>query len=140
MFNLFNSNKSLTYNAAIKLVYDNNIHTLRSRIKILIVDDEKFDIVQILRERKYDIYYKKDITFLKPSRLILSSSISKAWALLWAEVWAASQSQKKLNSVTPQSKYSATQPVLSNRRLLQSLHKSMGISQKIRMLIPGVKS
>lgn len=53
MFNLFNSNRSLTYNAAIKLVYDNNIHTLRSRIKVLIVDDEEFDIVQILRERKY---------------------------------------------------------------------------------------
>ena len=31
--------------------------------RILIVDDEKFDIVQILRERKYDIYYKKDITY-----------------------------------------------------------------------------
>ena len=55
MFNLFNSNRSLTYNAAIKLVYDNNIHTLRSRIKVLIVDDEEFDIVQILRERMGDI-------------------------------------------------------------------------------------
>lgn len=67
MFNffkcLFHPNKPLTYNAAIKLVYDNNIHTLRSRIKILIVDDEEFDIVQILRERKYDIYYKKDMTY-----------------------------------------------------------------------------
>lgn len=67
MFNLFKnffySHKPLTYKAAINLVYDNNIHTLRNRIKILIVDDEEFDIVHILQERKYDVYYKKDIIY-----------------------------------------------------------------------------
>lgn len=45
------------------LVYEKNIHTLRERVKVLIVDDEPFDIVQILRDAKYDVYYKKDITY-----------------------------------------------------------------------------
>lgn len=45
------------------LIYDKSIHTLRACAKILIVDDEEFDIINILRERKYDIYYKKDITY-----------------------------------------------------------------------------
>lgn len=59
---LFRKNE-ISFSTAMSLVYDTNIHTLRNRIRILIVDDEKFDIVDMLKERKYDIYYKKDITY-----------------------------------------------------------------------------
>lgn len=51
------------YQSAINLIYDRNIHTLRSKVKILIVDDEEFVLIDILKERKYDIYWKKDITY-----------------------------------------------------------------------------
>lgn len=53
----------LNYKSAMKLIYDKNIRTLRSKVKILIVDDEPFEIIDMLNERKYDIYYKKDITY-----------------------------------------------------------------------------
>lgn len=55
--------KKSSYKSAMNLIYDTQIHTLRDRTKILIVDDEKFDVVDMLKERKYDIYYKKDITY-----------------------------------------------------------------------------
>lgn len=51
------------YQAALNLVYDKNIHTLRTKVKVLIVDDETFEIVDLLRTWKYDVYYKKDITY-----------------------------------------------------------------------------
>lgn len=62
MFNIFKKNDS-KYQSAINLIYDRNIHTLRSKVKILIVDDEEFVLIDILKERKYDIYWKKDITY-----------------------------------------------------------------------------
>lgn len=61
--NFFKKKKEMTYQSAINLVYERNIHTLRRRVKILIVDDENFDLVQILEDAKYDIYYKKDIKY-----------------------------------------------------------------------------
>lgn len=55
--------KETRYESAINLIYDRNIHTLRSKVKILIVDDDEFDLIHMLRERKYDIYYKEDISY-----------------------------------------------------------------------------
>lgn len=62
MFKFLSGNKN-KYQSAMNLIYDRNIHTLRTKIKILIVDDEEFDLINILKERKYDIYYKKDISY-----------------------------------------------------------------------------
>lgn len=55
--------KKKRYESSLNLIYDNNIHNLRQKVRILIVDDEHFDIIDLLRERKYDIYYIKDITY-----------------------------------------------------------------------------
>lgn len=55
--------KKQKYESAMNLIYDRNIHTLRSKVKILIVDDDDFDLISILTDRKYDIYYKQDISY-----------------------------------------------------------------------------
>lgn len=64
MFPFFDRHKDrLDYKAALNLIYDRSMPVLRGKVKILIADDEAFDIVDMLKERKYDIYYKKDITY-----------------------------------------------------------------------------
>lgn len=57
------SKRKSKYESAMNLIYDRNIHTLRNKVKILIVDDEDFDLIDILRERKYNIYCKRDISY-----------------------------------------------------------------------------
>jgi hypothetical protein len=52
------------YDTTIKLIDSNNIIALRSRVKVLIVDDDKnLGIVDNLIQRKYDIYYKSDMCY-----------------------------------------------------------------------------
>lgn len=48
---------------AIELIKENSIESLRTKIKILIVDDEDIDIYKTLESRKYDVYYKKDMSY-----------------------------------------------------------------------------
>lgn len=48
---------------AIELLKENNIEFLKSKIKILVVDDEDDDIFNALSSRKYDVYYKKDMSY-----------------------------------------------------------------------------
>ena len=59
----FSKKDDSKYQSTINLIYDRNINTLRSKVKILIVGDEEFVLINILKERKYDIYWKKDITY-----------------------------------------------------------------------------
>lgn len=40
-----------------------NITELRKKVKILFVDNEKYDIIEFLKNRSYDVYYKKDIRY-----------------------------------------------------------------------------
>lgn len=46
-----------------KKIKVSNISQLRERVKILIVDDEEFGRVDQLSDRKYSIFYKKDIDY-----------------------------------------------------------------------------
>lgn len=57
----FSKKDDSKYQSTINLIYDRNIHTLRSKVKILIVDDEEFVLINILKERKYDIYWNCEI-------------------------------------------------------------------------------
>ena len=51
-------------NTAINIVKEKSIEKLRERVKILLVDDEEYEIIDILKTRGYDIYYKSDINYL----------------------------------------------------------------------------
>lgn len=42
---------------------ENNITELRKKIKILLVDDEEYDIFELLKTRGYQVYYKNDVTY-----------------------------------------------------------------------------
>lgn len=55
--------KRKDYASAIKFLDDNNISKLREKVKILFVDDEEFEIVEQLKDRRYNIYYKSDIWY-----------------------------------------------------------------------------
>lgn len=55
--------KSRKYERTIKLINDTNITNIRSKVKILMVDDEEFGALNPLIQRKYDIYYKKDMSY-----------------------------------------------------------------------------
>ena len=81
---MFKIPKRKKYNSAINLIYDRNICTLRRKVKILIVDDDEFELTDMLKERKYDIYYKKDITYAieaEPFDIIVIDIIGIAQAL-----------------------------------------------------------
>ncbi len=60
---MFSFLKKKKYENALNIIADRNIQQLRSRVKILIVDDEEYGIVDILKERKYSIFYKNDIDY-----------------------------------------------------------------------------
>lgn len=55
--------KKNTYASALELIDKNSISTLRKKVRILIVDDEDDEIYDILKERQYNIFYKKDMTY-----------------------------------------------------------------------------
>ncbi len=55
--------KKNQYIKAFELIDKNNISSLRKKVKILIVDDENDDLYVMLRERQYNVYYKKDMTY-----------------------------------------------------------------------------
>lgn len=46
------------------IVKERSIEKLRERVKILLVDDEEYEIIDILKTRGYSIYYKSDINYL----------------------------------------------------------------------------
>lgn len=46
------------------IVKERSIDKLRERVKILLVDDEEYEIIDVLKTRGYDIYYKSDINYL----------------------------------------------------------------------------
>lgn len=72
--NLFSKSKQKKYENTMKILKEKSIDQLRDRIKILLVDDERYDIIEILRNRGYRIYYKEDITYTietEPFDLIL---------------------------------------------------------------------
>ncbi len=52
------------YNNVLKKLDDGNITNLRKNVKILIVDDEKFEIIDMLKTREYSVYYKTDIEYI----------------------------------------------------------------------------
>lgn len=56
-------NRKKKYVKSIKLINEKSIANLRSKIKVLIVDDQEFLLVSALNQRKYDIYYKKDMNY-----------------------------------------------------------------------------
>lgn len=58
-----NENKNNEVNVT-NIVKEKSIEKLRERAKILLVDDEEYDIIDILKTRGYDIYYKSDINYL----------------------------------------------------------------------------
>lgn len=45
-------------------VKEKSIDKLRERVRILLVDDEEYEIIDVLKTRGYDIYYKSDINYL----------------------------------------------------------------------------
>lgn len=55
--------KDKKLHAALELMENKNITSLRKKIKILVVDDESDDIYKILGERKYNVYYKSDMNY-----------------------------------------------------------------------------
>lgn len=64
--NLFNKNKKQTYtikdlqnNYVLKNTINNNV---RSKVKILFIDDQELPILDILKEQKFNISYKSDIS------------------------------------------------------------------------------
>lgn len=59
---VFFSNKKKV-NKAINIVKKRNIENLRRKVRILVVDDEDFSIIDTLKTRGYDIYKKNDITY-----------------------------------------------------------------------------
>lgn len=64
MFGFLRNNRNKkVYSSTIELMEKNNISNLRKRIKILVVDDSSDEIYQILQDRKYDIFYKSDMTY-----------------------------------------------------------------------------
>lgn len=60
---MFNFNRKRQYINTLNIIADRNIQKLRSKVKILIIDDEEYGIVDILKERKYSIFYKNDIDY-----------------------------------------------------------------------------
>lgn len=60
---LFSKSKQKKYENTMKIIKEKSIDQLRDKIKILLVDDERYDIIEILRNRGYKIYYKEDITY-----------------------------------------------------------------------------
>lgn len=62
MFGIFGKKE----NEALKVlnkIDEKSISELRKKIKILIVDDEEYDIFELLSTRGYQVYYKSDITY-----------------------------------------------------------------------------
>lgn len=55
--------KRKNYETAIKLIEDRSIKNLKSKVKILIVDDEYNDTCETLRERGYTVFYKNDMMY-----------------------------------------------------------------------------
>lgn len=51
------------YNTAINLIDSKNIAVLKERVRILFIDDEDADIVETLKDRNYNVYYKNDINY-----------------------------------------------------------------------------
>ena len=59
----FNINKK--NNVSLKSCGENNIAKLRKKIKILMIDDEEYDIFDVLKDRGYNIYYKNEISYVE---------------------------------------------------------------------------
>lgn len=51
------------YDSKMNLIDKNNITNLRERVKILVVDDEDDNIVKPLQARRYNVFYKDDMTY-----------------------------------------------------------------------------
>lgn len=55
--------KTKKINKVLKNLQENSITTLRKKVKILMIDDEVYDIVELLNKRGYSIFYKNDVTY-----------------------------------------------------------------------------
>lgn len=55
--------KKEIYKAKMNLIDKSNITNLRERVNILIVDDEDDNVVQALLVRKYNVFYKADMSY-----------------------------------------------------------------------------
>lgn len=63
MMSFFQKDNKEKYNKILKNISKNNIVDLRRKIKILMVDDEEYDIFDMLNTRGYHMYYKSDINY-----------------------------------------------------------------------------
>lgn len=61
---MFKYNKKRKYDTTLKLIDKNNTVNLRERVKILIVDDDEIGIVDYLKTRNFDVYYKNDLNYI----------------------------------------------------------------------------
>ncbi len=60
----FFKSSDTTYEKVFNIIQDVDPTERRNRIKILFVDDENYPIVQLLSNRGYRIFYKKDISYI----------------------------------------------------------------------------
>lgn len=58
---MFQKKSSYKYN--LKKIKEKNITELRKKVKVLMIDDEEYDIVELLKNRGYNVYYKEDISY-----------------------------------------------------------------------------
>lgn len=60
----FTKKTTKQYEQTIKKIKEKSITQLRKKVKILMVDDEEYDIVELLKNRGYEVYYKEDISYV----------------------------------------------------------------------------
>ncbi len=56
-------NKEQKYINALDLLNQNSITELRKGVRVLVVDDEDDFLYEVLKERQYNVYYKKDMVY-----------------------------------------------------------------------------
>lgn len=127
---LFNRIKSNKINKEVNDIRNKDIVELRKKIRILIVDDEKYDIYDILKNRGYNIYYKQDInSVIEVEPFDITIFDIKGVAKEFASTYEGFGFAKEVKSIYPNKKvicYSGT----SDKRIMQEINKIDGFIDK----------